>query len=202
MAGNDDIVALPAIEIDDLDPTCQYIPLPGGWEVQTRGRGSSYRLLDRKTGERRAILTNDPGFIENFVTRMALEVHAATSTALAERDATIERLKAENEEQHRALALAGKTLATLDRTLAEMYSRATTAERERDEATAEAERLKAERDTMEEFIRVVASKKYDGEMYMSLPPKPVISYTAGRIIEKLDRDRAALTAKGGENAEG
>ncbi|TCK28008.1 hypothetical protein EV667_2004 [Ancylobacter aquaticus] len=70
--------ALPPIEMDPDMPGREYIPLPGGWEVQTKGTGSSYRLLDRKTGERRLILCHDPGFIHDFVTRMAREVHAAS----------------------------------------------------------------------------------------------------------------------------
>lgn len=73
----------PPIETDELDPTRQYIPLPGGWEVQTRGNGSSYRLLDRKTGERRPILGGDPDFVQAFMTRMALEVHAGWQATLA-----------------------------------------------------------------------------------------------------------------------
>ncbi len=80
-------VAVPAIETDDLDPTRQYITLPGGWEVQTRGKGSSYRLLDRKTGERRPILGSEPQFIQDFVTRMALEVHAASTAVPVSRAA-------------------------------------------------------------------------------------------------------------------
>lgn len=69
--------ALPPIEHDDLDPTREYIPLPGGWEIQTKGRGSTYRLCDTKTGERHAILSACAPFIHDFVTRMAKEIHAA-----------------------------------------------------------------------------------------------------------------------------
>lgn len=73
------VAGLPPIEVDPDMPSREYIPLPGGWEVQTKGRGSSYRLLDRKTGERHLILCNDGNFIHDFVTRMAKEVHAASS---------------------------------------------------------------------------------------------------------------------------
>lgn len=32
-----------------------YIPVPGGWEVQTKGTGSTLRPLDKKTGERASV---------------------------------------------------------------------------------------------------------------------------------------------------
>lgn len=73
------VAILPPIEVDPDMPSREYIPLPGGWEVQTKGKGSSYRLLDRKTGERHLILCNDGKFVHDFVTRMAKEVHAATA---------------------------------------------------------------------------------------------------------------------------
>jgi len=196
MAETDDIVALPAIETDELDPTRQYIPLPGGWEVQTRGRGSSYRLLDRKTGERRSILTNDPGFIENFVTRMALEVHAATSTALAERGATIERLEGrcaaykgqveagaaeiERLTKERDEALADLKTAAED--AAYLLPAKVTAERERDEARAEVERKDA-------ALRLI-------ESWEPATQEMTLAHQMAEVA------RAALTAKGGENAEG
>lgn len=69
------------IETDEHDPTRQYIPLPAGWEIQTKGKGSSYRLLDRKTGERMSILINDGQDGREFVTRMALEIHAECAKA-------------------------------------------------------------------------------------------------------------------------
>jgi hypothetical protein len=72
------------IERDENDPTRLYIPLPGGWEIQTKGRGSRYRLLDRKTGRRMSILINDGEMGQSFVTLMALDIHAATT----ERSAT------------------------------------------------------------------------------------------------------------------
>lgn len=148
--GSDDLVALSAIEGDDLDPTRQYIPLPGGWEVQTRGSGSSYRLLDRKTGERRPILGSDPDFVQAFVTCMALEVHAAVSAALASRDKEIERLTEGKaaaateivrlvKERDEALANHQWAQARLDHAEA----LAATATRERDEARAEVEYWKS-----------------------------------------------------------
>jgi hypothetical protein len=68
---------LPPIEQDEMDPSREYIPLPGGWEIQTKGRGSSYRLCDTKSKERHTILVGEPAFVQDFVTRMAKEIHAA-----------------------------------------------------------------------------------------------------------------------------
>ena len=66
------------IEHDPHDHSREYIPLPGGWEVQTKGAGSSYRLLDKKTGERHAILSGeDWQGVQAFFTRFAHEVFAA-----------------------------------------------------------------------------------------------------------------------------
>lgn len=72
------------IEQDDEDPSREYIPLPGGWEVQTKGRGSSYRLCDTKTGERHIILCADADLVHDFITRMAKEIHANARAALGE----------------------------------------------------------------------------------------------------------------------
>jgi hypothetical protein len=42
---------LPPIEQDNhMGRT--YIPIAGGWEIQTKGRGSSFRICDTKTGNR------------------------------------------------------------------------------------------------------------------------------------------------------
>ena len=77
----DDLLAhlapVEAIENDKDDPTREYIPLPGGWEIQTKGKGSSYRLLDKKTGERHMILAGEAPFVQEFVTRMAKEINAS-----------------------------------------------------------------------------------------------------------------------------
>jgi hypothetical protein len=71
-------VALGAIEHDPHDHSREYIPLPGGWEVQTKGAGSSYRLLDKKTGERHAILSGkDWQGLQAFFSRFARELFQA-----------------------------------------------------------------------------------------------------------------------------
>lgn len=74
-------MTLDPIETDELDPTRQYIPLPAGWEIQTKGRGSSFRLLNRKTGERMSIMLCDSDHERELVTRMALEIHAECAKA-------------------------------------------------------------------------------------------------------------------------
>lgn len=69
-------VAVAPIERDEnMDRT--YIPLPGGWEVQTKGHGSTFRICDPK-GERLAI--PDSPYLHETLERMAREVHAACST--------------------------------------------------------------------------------------------------------------------------
>ncbi len=54
-----------------------YIPLPGGWEVQTKGSGSTFRLVDTKTGDRLAI--PDAPYLHETIERMAREVHSAAA---------------------------------------------------------------------------------------------------------------------------
>lgn len=67
---------LPPIERDEQMQR-EYIPLPGGWELQTKGNGSTLRLLDKKSGERHPIPL--PDFVIEFIERMGREVHAALS---------------------------------------------------------------------------------------------------------------------------
>lgn len=55
-----------------------YIPLPGGWEVQTKGNGSTFRICDTKTGDRMPIPL--PDRILAFLERMAREVNAAAQS--------------------------------------------------------------------------------------------------------------------------
>ena len=65
--------ALPPVERDEqFDRT--YYPLPGGWEVQTKGKGSTFRLCDTKTGERHAILG---GPVQEMIEQMAIEIRAS-----------------------------------------------------------------------------------------------------------------------------
>lgn len=68
---------LPPIE-HDADYDRYYIPMPGGWEVQTKGKGSTFRIANSITGERFAIF-EQPFLFENLE-RMAREIHAAAST--------------------------------------------------------------------------------------------------------------------------
>ena len=73
--------AAPTLPPIEREGSREYIPLPGGWEIQTRGDGSSYRLCDTKTGDRLNILGGDGPTAQDFVTRMAKEVHAASRLA-------------------------------------------------------------------------------------------------------------------------
>jgi len=68
------VAPLGPIERDeDFDRT--YIPLPGGWEVQTKGKGSSFRICDTKDGER--LLIPPSPYLHETLERMAKEIHAA-----------------------------------------------------------------------------------------------------------------------------
>lgn len=67
----------------EFDPTRLYIPLPRGWEAQTKGTGSSYRLYHAGTEDRRMILCNDGAETQAFVTRMFVDLHEADKEARA-----------------------------------------------------------------------------------------------------------------------
>lgn len=66
---------LPIERDEEMDR--DYIPLPGGWELQTKGKGSTLRLLDKKAGKRHPLPL--PDFIIGFIERMAREVNAASN---------------------------------------------------------------------------------------------------------------------------
>lgn len=67
---------LPPIDTD-VEYDRHYIPLPGGWEIQTKGKGSSFRLCDTKSG-RRMVMTGHH-FEHEELERMAREIHAAVN---------------------------------------------------------------------------------------------------------------------------
>ena len=76
-----------ALEIErDETIAREYIPLPGGWEVQTKGGGSTLRLLDKKSGERHPMPFGE-SFMVEFFERFAREVNAACSAIAAEKRA-------------------------------------------------------------------------------------------------------------------
>lgn len=54
-----------------------YIPLPGGWEVQTKGRGSTFRLQG-PTARDYLPIPNSP-YLHDILERMARDIHAAVS---------------------------------------------------------------------------------------------------------------------------
>jgi hypothetical protein len=70
-----------AIERDE-SMNRDFIPLPGGWEMQTKGVGSTLRLLDTKIGERHPLPL--PDHVVAFIERMAREVHAASTSERAQ----------------------------------------------------------------------------------------------------------------------
>lgn len=60
----------------ERDPKMErdYIPMPGGWEIQTKGKGSTFRICD-KDGDRLAI--PDSPYLHETLERMARDVNAA-----------------------------------------------------------------------------------------------------------------------------
>lgn len=77
MITNKTTPALPPVERDEaMDRT--YIPMPGGWEVQTKGKGSTFRLCDTKSGDRWPVLDH---FLHEALERMAREVRSASAPA-------------------------------------------------------------------------------------------------------------------------
>lgn len=56
---------------DDYDRT--HIPLPGGWEVQTKGNGSSFRIVGPDNF--RLNITRQP-YLYEMLEKMARDIHA------------------------------------------------------------------------------------------------------------------------------
>lgn len=72
--GESEQVSLPKIDYNaDMDR--YYIPMPAGWEMQTKGKGSSFRLCDTKTGERYHVLDER---LQPVLEQMAREMHEAS----------------------------------------------------------------------------------------------------------------------------
>jgi hypothetical protein len=79
MMGNDGAntpsEAVPPIEANKTYTDRFYIPLPGGWEIQTKGGGSSFRICDTKSGQRLPIAPQP--YLYETLERMGREIHAA-----------------------------------------------------------------------------------------------------------------------------
>lgn len=89
-------VELPTIDRDEAFQR-DYIPLGrSGWEIQTKGKGSTYRICD-KDGDRLAI--PDVPYLHETLTRMAREVHADYATLARQLELT-SRLLASHKEDH------------------------------------------------------------------------------------------------------
>lgn len=64
---------LPPIERDErMDRT--YIPMPGGWEIQTKGKGSTFRICNTKAHERWPVLDET---LHRHLEQMALDARAS-----------------------------------------------------------------------------------------------------------------------------
>jgi len=68
---------LPPIEYDqDMQRT--YLPLPGGWEIQTKGKGSSFRIANAKPGYRWIVMDDQ---LHEVLEAMARDVRNAFNAA-------------------------------------------------------------------------------------------------------------------------
>lgn len=63
---------------ESMDRT--YIPLPGGWEVQTQGKGSSFRICNTESGHRWIVTDKH---LHPVLEEMARDIHAAILAAAA-----------------------------------------------------------------------------------------------------------------------
>lgn len=57
-----------------------YIPLPGGWEIQTKGKGSTFRIANSKTGNQYPIIDD---MAHKALVEMAMSVREAWNTRAA-----------------------------------------------------------------------------------------------------------------------
>ena len=64
---------LPPIDRDESYER-DYIPLPGKWEIQTKGKGSTFRIADPNTGKRWPVLDEH---LHPVLERMAREIRKA-----------------------------------------------------------------------------------------------------------------------------
>lgn len=65
----------------DEDHQRDYIPIGAGWEIQTKGKGSTFRISDA-SGDRRLPIPPSP-YLHETLTVMAREVHAYWTARLA-----------------------------------------------------------------------------------------------------------------------
>lgn len=93
------------IEVD-TQMNREYIPLPGGWEIQTKGGGSTFRICD-PTGERLAI--PDSPYLHEELTKMARDVNVHWNNAVAVLNREVAALKAELEAASASCALLIET---------------------------------------------------------------------------------------------
>lgn len=64
-----------ALPIDhDADMDRYYIPVHPDWEIQTKGKGSSFRIANRKTGDRWLVMDSQ---LHGMLEQMARDIHAA-----------------------------------------------------------------------------------------------------------------------------
>ena len=69
------------MSIDPIDYDAEmdrtYIPLPGGWEIQTQGKGSTFRIL---SPDGRRLGVPDSPYVFDTLEQMARDIHAAVQS--------------------------------------------------------------------------------------------------------------------------
>lgn len=70
-------IGLPPIDTD-AEMNRHYIPVHPDWEIQTKGKGSSFRIANRKTHDRWLVTDT---YLHEMLEEMARDIHAALSVA-------------------------------------------------------------------------------------------------------------------------
>lgn len=71
----------PATQRDDANMDRFYIPVHPDWEIQTNGKGSSFRIANRKTGDRWLVMDSQ---LHGMLEQMARDIHAAMQNGKSE----------------------------------------------------------------------------------------------------------------------
>lgn len=84
-----------------------YIPLPGGWEVQTKGKGSTFRICEPGDDPMRLPVAPQP-YLHETLERMARDIHAAYDSLQRQVDA-LEALRPHWAQGHSDDSIAAQT---------------------------------------------------------------------------------------------
>jgi len=99
--------ATPGLIDRDEEMMRDYIPLPGDWEIQTKGKGSTFRIA-RTDGSRKRFAVGDES-LYGPLEQMARDIHAAANPA------TVLQLLDELERTQGSVAIASAALSAAER---------------------------------------------------------------------------------------